>query len=219
MTGNFTLTGGARIGRTNATYPFANLFVDKDVLKINASIGGNLVFQPQDIISIEPYTMIPVLGQGIKINHRVEKYNPKVIFRTFKDPGYVINEIRKVGFLDNINSQVHFSDPEIIKTQGQGGFPIKTSVAIIFFVLWNLLFFSDLLYFFLQDKQKGLPIGNGVKIALGLVLVTSILTLVSDAFRKMILKERREFNDIKKFVYFIILISGFMLLSLEVFRP
>ena len=92
-------------------------------------------------------------------------------------------------------------------------------MAIIFFVLWNLLFFSDFLYFFLQDKQEGLPIGNGVKIALGLVLVTSILTLVSDAFSKMILKEGREFNDIKKFVYFIILISGFMLFSLTVFKP
>jgi len=54
MNENYTLTGGARIGRANATYPFANLFVDKDVLKINSSIVGNLVFKPQDIISIEP---------------------------------------------------------------------------------------------------------------------------------------------------------------------
>jgi len=213
MNENFTLTGGARIGRANATYPFANLFVNKDVLKINASVVGNLVFQPQDIISIEPYTMIPILGQGIKINHRIENYNPKVIFWTFKDPNFVINEIKRVGFLDNINSKISFADTEIIKRQEQGGFPIKKPVAIIFVILWNILFLSDFLPFFLQNKKEGIPIGSGVKMAIGLLLATSILTLISDSFRKIILKEGRDFNDIKKFVYFVILISGLLLFA------
>ncbi len=62
----FTLTGGARIGRANATYPFANLYVDENILKINASLTGNLIFQPQDIISIKPYASVPVIGKGIK---------------------------------------------------------------------------------------------------------------------------------------------------------
>ena len=218
MSENFTLTGGARIGRANATFPFASLFVDKDVMKINASIVGNLLFQPQDIVSIEPYTSIPILGQGIKINHRVENYNPKVIFWTFKDPGFVINEIKKVGFLDNINTNIRLADTVIIKRQQQGGFPIKTSVAILFTIAWNLLFLSDIIPFFLQNKQEGSPIGNGIKMAIALLLVTSILALVSDTFRKIILKEGRELNDIKKFVYFTILISGFMLLFLTIFN-
>ena len=213
MNDNFTLTGGARIGNANATYPFANLFVDKNVLKINASTVSNLVFQPQDIISIEPYTIIPIVGQGIKINHRRENYKPKVIFWTFKNPNFVINEIKKVGFLGNINSKISFADKEIIKRQEQGGFPIKKSVAIIFLVLWNILFLSDFLPFFLQNKEEGIPIGNGVKTAIGLLLATSILTLISDGFRKVILKEGRDFNDIKKFVYFVILVSGIMFLG------
>lgn len=216
MNENFTLTGGARIGRAHASYPFATLYADKDVLKINASIVGNLVFQPQDIISIEPYTTMSVLGRGIKINHRVENYNPNVIFWTFKDPNFVINEIKKVGFLDKINSGVRLTDTDIIKRQEQGSFPIKKSFAIIFAVLWNLLFLSDFIPFF-QNKKETF-IGNGMKMAVGLLFVTSILTLVSDFFREIILKEGRDFNDIKKFVYFIILISGFMLLSITVFN-
>ena len=88
MNEKFTLTGGARIGSSNATYPFANLYVDKEILKLNASIIGNLIFEPKDIISIEPYVSIPLIGQGIKINHRVEKYNSKVIFWTFKRPKF-----------------------------------------------------------------------------------------------------------------------------------
>lgn len=219
MNENFTLTGGARIGSANATYPFANLFVDKNVLKINASIVGNLVFQPQDIISIEPYTTrIPILGQGIKINHRIENYKPKVIFWTFKDPDFVINEIKKVGFLGNINSKISFADTEIIKRQEQSDFPIKKPVSIIFVVLWNILFLSDLLPFFLQNKKEGIQIGNGVKMAIGLLLATSILTLISDGFRKVILKEGRDFNGIKKFVYFIILLSGIMFLGFITFN-
>ena len=218
MNDNFTLTGGARIGNANATYPFANLFVDKNVLKINASTVSNLVFQPQDIISIEPYTIIPIVGQGIKINHRIENYKPKVIFWTFKNPNFVINEIKKVGFLGNINSKISFADKEIIKRQEQGGFPIKKSVAIIFLVLWNILFLSDFLPFFLQNKEEGIPIGNGVKTAIGLLLATSILTLISDGFRKVILKEGRDFNDIKKFVYFVILVSGIMFLGFITFN-
>lgn len=47
------LTGGARIGMANATFPFATLKVNKDRLELNASIVGNIVFQPSDIISIE----------------------------------------------------------------------------------------------------------------------------------------------------------------------
>ena len=83
MSEHFTLTGGARIGRANATFPFATLSVDKHLLKLNASIVGNLIFQPKDIVSIEVYGKIPVLGQGVKINHNVESYNPQVIFWTF----------------------------------------------------------------------------------------------------------------------------------------
>ncbi|MCD0471932.1 hypothetical protein [Flavobacterium sp. JAS] len=49
MNERFTLTGGARIGRANASYPFAKLDVDKNVLKIDASIVGNLIFQAKDI--------------------------------------------------------------------------------------------------------------------------------------------------------------------------
>jgi len=69
------LTGGARIGKANATIPFATLKVNRDRLELNASIIGNLTFHSSDIVSIEPYTSIPVIGQGLKINHKVSTYN------------------------------------------------------------------------------------------------------------------------------------------------
>ncbi|MFD1604850.1 hypothetical protein ACFSJW_06005 [Flavobacterium artemisiae] len=216
MNEKFTLTGGARIGMSNASFPLADLYVDKNVLKINASIVGNLVFQPNDIISIEAYSSIPVIGNGIKINHRIEKYSSKVIFWTFKNPITVINEIRKTGFLDNIQSEITAADLEIINRQNQGGFPIKKPVAIFYVVIWNALFLSDIIPFFLQEKQEGFPIGNGIKLALAIVFVSAILTLVSAKFRSLILKERRELDDIKKFVYLLLFISGMLFLQFSI---
>ena len=210
------MTGGARIGKANASYPFADLYVDKEILKINASIVGNLMFQPKDIISIEPYTFIPLIGQGIKINHRIENYNPKVIFWTFKDPNSVIGEIKKTGFLQNLNSEISSSDLEIIKKQNEGGFPLKKSVAIFFIIAWNLLFLSDIIPFFLKGGTEGSPIGNGMILAVGLIFASSILAITSEIFRKIILKENRNFEDIKKFAYFIALISGIMFISFTV---
>jgi len=216
MNEKFTLTGGARIGSANASYPFADLYVDKEVLKLNASIVGNLIFHPKDIISIEPYIFIPLIGQGIKINHRIENYEPKVIFWTFKDPNFVVTEIRKTGFMTNTNSQISSEDLKIIQKQNKGGFPLKKSAAIFFIVVWNLLFLSDFILFFMKGKTEGSPIGIGVNLAVGLIFTSSILTLFSNKFRTLILKEGREFEDIKKFIYLLIFVSGIMLVGFTI---
>ena len=216
MSEKFTLTGGVRIGMANASFPFADLYVDKEILKINASIVGNLVFQPKDIISIKPHSSIPIIGKGIKINHKIENYNSEVIFWTFKNPNSVINEIEKTGFLQNINSEINAEDLEILKKQNEGGFPIKKSVAIFFVIVWNLLFLYDILPFLIKGKTQSSPIGNGMNLAIGLIFISSILAIVSEKFRKIILKENRNFDDIKKFVYFITLVSGIMFIAFTI---
>lgn len=218
MTEKFTLTGGARIGMAKASYPFADLYVDKNSLKINASIAGDLVFQPKDIIELKLYTSVPVIGNGIKIIHRVEKYNKEVIFWTFKDPKFVLSEIEKTGFLENINSNISDLDLEIMKRQDQGGFPIKKSAATLFFIGWNVLLMSAFLPVLANQESEGFHFGIGINIALGLLFLTSVLMLISKSFTKLILKEGREFEDIKKFVYLIILISGIMSITFGLAR-
>ncbi|WEK69735.1 MAG: hypothetical protein P0Y62_18210 [Candidatus Chryseobacterium colombiense] len=205
----FKLTGGARIGRANATYPFAELYVDENTLKINASLVGNLIFQPQDIILIKPYSSLPLIGQGIKIVHRVENYNQNVIFWTMRDPDSVIHEIQGTGFLDKIYSSISEKDMKIIEQQKQGGFPLKPILPIAFIFLWNALFLYDFVPL-LSGKNTNHPFGIGVCTALGLLFMTALLTLISGGFRKLILKEGRGLDDIKKFAVFILLISGAM---------
>lgn len=207
-------TGGARIGMANVTWPFASLKVCKDRLDLNTGIVGNLTFKPNDIISIEPYSVF--LSSGLKISHKVPKYKDKVIFWTFKNPNEIIRQIKQTGFLDNtsnINSEV---DNIITEKQKQGGFPIKLPFAIAIIVIWNLLFLIDF-GGFSNSNPDSMPFGDGVKMALAFVFITSILTLISSGFRKVVLKEGRELKDISRFLYFIIFITGFMLFNLTVF--
>lgn len=218
MNEKFTLTGGARIGKANASFPFAKLEVDKNVLKINASIIGNLIFRPKDIIELKPYKSIPVIGNGIKVIHRIENYSSEVIFWTMKDPNIVLKEIEKTGFLSNTNSVLTEEDLEIIKKQGQGSFPIKKSVVVFFVVVWNLLILWAFLPIFINPQEKGFPFGIGVNIALGFVFLSSVLALISKSFRKLILKEGRDFDDIKRFVYLIILVTGMLFVSFTMMR-
>ncbi|MFZ4796774.1 MAG: hypothetical protein ACOYMA_04725 [Bacteroidia bacterium] len=214
MNQKYILTGGASIGNANATYPFADLFVDKDVLKINASIIGNLVFQSKDVISIDSYT------NGIRINHCVENYNSKIIFWTTKNPDIVINEIEKTGFLDNKSISENYDVSVILRRQKEGSFPIKKTVAIIFGIIWNLLFLYDFIPFFLNlnNKSDRLPIGIGITSAVGFLFVCSILALFSKHFRNIILKESRDLNDIRKFTYLIALVSGIILATITIVK-
>lgn len=206
------ITGGARIGMANATWPFATLKVNKDKLELDVSIVGNFVFQPSNIISIEAYTLIPIIAQGIKINHNVESYKEKVIFWTLKNPQTVINQIRQTGFLSNQKELKTNSFAEIQNRHKGGGFPVKKSIAISAVVLWNLLFLIDFIPF-IQGKSEGPPFGNGIFIALGLLFLSALLSLISSRFRRLILKDGRTLKDIKKFSIFIMLISGFMMFN------
>lgn len=208
----FELTGGARIGMANATWPFATLKVNKEKLELNASIIGSLVFKPKDIFSIEIYKMIPLLGQGIKINHRISKYNQKVIFWTLRDPSTVIDQIRQTGFFDDIENTI--AENESLVTQEQAdSFPIKKTIAIAMVAVWNILIIYDFLIFATSDNIQR-PLGDGTTIALVILLLTSILTLTSGGFRKLILKEGKSIKDIHTFLYFLIFIGGFMLFIL-----
>ncbi|MFK8104531.1 MAG: hypothetical protein AB8G15_18550 [Saprospiraceae bacterium] len=212
----YQLTGGARIGLANATYPFATLKVDQDKLELKVSAIGNFIFTRSDIISIEAYQSLPILGEGVKINHRVENYHQKIIFWTLKSPSTVIDEIRKTGFLNDDHLVLPELRSQIIQQQKQTGSPFKTSVLRFAFIGWNLLVGFDL-FKFISSSFSGLPLENGTRIALVLIFGLSLSTLFSKPLQKLFLKEGRNLSDIKRLLYFLMLISSFMLTVLSLF--
>ena len=202
------ITGGARIGSANATWPFAKLKVDKNMLELNASIIGNLVFRPKDIISIIQYTSI--ISNGIKINHKVANYKTDVVFWTTTDPALIINQIKQTGFTQNISNDTTEVDKEIIDKQKSGSNPLKKSTVIVYAVLWNVLLIFDFIRFALSG-MKGMPLGYGTISVLLIFLLSSILLLTSKQFRRLILKQGRTVSDVGRFLYMAIFICLFML--------
>ena len=97
-------TGGARVGMFNVTWPLATLKVNSRKLELSTRYLGNFIFRIEDISSIEPYEIIPIIGRGIKIIHYVKTYNPKIIFWTFGSPRSLIEEIQETTFLDKKTS-------------------------------------------------------------------------------------------------------------------
>ena len=206
-------TGGARIGMANATWPFATLSVDKRKLSLNASIIGNLIFKPSDITSIEPYTEIPIIGKGIRINHTVKNYKQKVIFWTFKNPNKVINQIELTGFLSNTEEISVKEEKEFSDYQSKGGFPIRKWVGILIIAIWNVLFFYD----FYNFSEEKMPLGKGAQTATGFIFISCLLILLLEPVRNLVLKEGRKLEDIRKLLLFIMLITGIMFLQISTF--
>ena len=199
-------TGGANIGFGRATWPFAKLLVNKNELRLNASIIGNLYFRPSDIISIEPSSLFS--GAGIKINHRVNEYSAKVVFLTSGSRD-LIKRIESTGFLNNTGPIPSEVEAEIIKYQSSGSFPMKWSAVIIFVVIWNVLFLGDQLGYFGNTNTR-IPIGIGAQLALAFAFLFALTILLSEPFSRLVLKDGRKAREIRSFLFFLMLITGFM---------
>ncbi|MBR9917871.1 hypothetical protein GYB29_09370 [bacterium] len=130
-----------------------------------------------------------------------------------KNPAELIKKIEQTGFLTNTENILPEQVQEILKHQSSGGFPIKTWFAIVVIVVWNFL----LMYDFMIEKEGQPSIGVGVKSALTFVFVTSLLLLISEPFRKLVLNEGRTLQDIKKFVLLLMVIAAIMLIQLNFF--
>ena len=199
-------TGGASIGFGRATWPFAKLLVNKNELRLNASIIGNVYFRASDIISIEPSSLFS--GAGIKINHRVNEYSAKVIFLTSGSRD-LIKRIENTGFLNNPGPIPAEIEAEIVKYQSSGSFPMKWSAVIVFVVLWNLLFLGDQLGYFGNTNNR-IPIGIGAQLALAFAFLFALAILLSEPFSRLVLKDGRTAREIRSFLFFLMMITGFM---------
>ncbi len=92
------MTGGARIGWVNATWPFAKLSASAQQLSVSGSLIGRYNFSPDQVAALEPYGSISVLGTGVRIVHTVQSYPEKIIFWCFGSPKRLIERITNLGF-------------------------------------------------------------------------------------------------------------------------
>lgn len=197
-------TGGARIGWVNATWPFATLTARRDALVLNATLIGRYSFAPTQVISIERYTSIPLLGSGIRINHNIPTYPKKIVFWCLGSPDSLIRRMEETGFLPS-------ADPDSLPPDL--GMPVRWQAVVAIVGLWNLLLIMDV----------GFPPGARSKpgwfsfLAIFLLFVGSVAMWRVRWFQRCILKPNRSPSEIKAWLYLLALIGGLMSLFLLLF--
>ena len=128
----FKITGGGYIGNANATWPLATLSVTANMLSLSLGFAGQVFFNAEDVISIEPAPGLT--GGGIRIIHTVGTYPKKVVFTTSTSYQSIIENIKATGLFDEAVVHDQSAWYQVKKLQEQGRFPIKTAAIIVFIV-------------------------------------------------------------------------------------
>ena len=97
--------GGARVGWWRATYPLATLSVTRDEIALEVALIGTYVFRPKDIVKIERWGVIPLIGSGVRFRHAVGRYPERMVF-LYWFPRLVIDRIQSVGFQPSAPSEI-----------------------------------------------------------------------------------------------------------------
>lgn len=100
MNSDSTLTGGARVGWFNATWPFANLKATSECITLKVTFSGTYLFPASEVIAIHKFVHIPFIGWGIRIEHIVSEYPTHIVFWYLGFPSTVLDFVRRQGFPD-----------------------------------------------------------------------------------------------------------------------
>jgi len=209
--GIIKVTGGARVGWMNASFPLAKLVVELDRLALKVALMGTYTFKRGEIISLEKTGFLPYLGWGMKITHNRNDYPKRIIFWTFSNPEKLIKRISRSGFMTGSWVEQRETAPE----PAREGFPVKAFPVATVIILWNVLFLLDFMAG-AGDVQQW-P-GVFTLTALFGVFVLTVSLRLFKKVRGIILKEGRSFDEIKHINNLIMLVTGFMLFVLANIR-
>jgi hypothetical protein len=203
MSQSFTTTGGARVGWTNATWPFARLSATNDRLTISVGLLGTYSFAPEQVSAVERYISIPVLGWGIQIRHCRADYPQRVIFWCLGSPDTLLRRIRDAGFLPAGSSSAI--------PHGRG-IAMRWSAILLAIAVWNALLLLD----FTRSSSRPSQPGPFALVALLFAFVLSFGTLISPRLQQLVLKPGRSVGEIRPFLRLLALISGLMVIVFAV---
>jgi len=199
MNAPLEMTGGARIGWVNATWPFAKLSASAQQLSVSGSLIGRYNFSPDQVAALEPYGSIPVFGTGMRIVHTVQSYPEKIIFWCFGSPKRLIERITNLGFRPSaLRSQVPHRD----------GMAFRWSFVILLVVAWNALFLLD---GFVPWKVPKGP-GPYTILAVALLFLTALSLNLSSRFQAWVLKPGRSISEVRAVVILVLVVSAIMLI-------
>ena len=201
MSAGLKVTGGARIGWVNATWPFARLAASHDELCISGMLIGSYKFKPSEVVALEPYGSIPLIGRGIQILHSNASYPGKMIFWCFGSPERLIDRIRDLGFQPRAESTV---------MPKHDGMAFRWSFLITLVVAWNALFILDGFVPWGERRQPGAL----TLLAVGLLFFSALGVVISERFRSAVLKPGRSLSEVRSEILLTLAISAILFIGL-----
>ena len=199
------ITGGARVGWMNASWPLAKLSASATELSVSGLLIGSYTFAPEDVAALESYGSIPIVGQGVRIVHTRPDYPTKIIFWSFRDPERVVGDIRLAGFFPAASSAAVLQ---------RSGMPFRWNVVILLVIVWNILFLLDGFVPWREPK----PPGPFVQLALILVFSSAVATQRSKKVQALVLQPGRSIREVRPVVILLQVVSGFMLVGFTLLR-
>ncbi|HUS35454.1 MAG TPA: hypothetical protein VM680_08900 [Verrucomicrobiae bacterium] len=192
----FTTTGGVRIGWIS--HPLAKLSADATKIEIKVRMLGTYTFAPEDIVSIQRYSILPIIASGIRIEHANLKYPRRVIFWSLKSPEFLSDGITSTGFAPKAPRDA------LENFRNRRGFALRWEAILALLLLWNIP--MALMIFW--------PIMAVVTLAL--FFVGSLTVLNSPLLQRLILNDGHHFEEIQAYVRLLPLVLGFMLIGWSV---
>jgi len=184
--------GGSRIGWVNATWPFAQLSADARQLRLWSF--GTYEFAPEQVVSIEPYGLIPFFASGLRINHNRADYPEKIVFWCLGSRDSVLAQIRDAGF--NARGAAAERAP---------GFALRWSAIILGILVWNALFLTAQTFHTTPNTRQ--PVLADV-LALFVAFGISCAFAYSRNFQRLVLNPGHSIGEVKSFVVLLQLILG-----------
>jgi len=204
MNGAFEATGGARVGWTNATWPLAKLTATADSLRVSVRVLGDFSFTPNTVVAITRYSMIPILGWGIQIQHCVPEYPARFIFWCLGSPDILLAGIRESGFLPQA---------PVSAIVPRRGFALRWQAIVVAIAAWNGLLMLDMLSHLQIPSAPG-PLSA---LALGIAFAATAAFIRLPALHHLVLKPGRNIGEIRPFLNLLLLITGILFVVFSLF--
>ncbi len=190
-------TGGVRIGWFHASWPFATLYASPSELRLKVLLSEDYRFRSDQVSGFERIGSIPLLSQGIQINHVVPDYPEKIIFYG-GNPDRLIAAIHDAGFRPTAAAA---SAPR------RDGIPVRWQAILLIVALWNLPFLIEGGF---TPGSAPSKIGATQLVALVAFFLASIALQRSKSLQALVLKPGRSMGEIKHVVSLFTLVTGFL---------
>jgi len=201
--------GGASLGWMNATWPLARLSVTRDELRVKAALIPPCVFTSQDVVRIEPVGRIRYPASGLRIVHTRKDLPAKVVFWCTGSRDQLAKDIAATGFKPAASER----DVPV-----RGNMPFRWSFAIGVLLLWNVMFFLDLIGL---QLLSGVPAAElafvgrhplGVLSLIATVAITALALALPHvpALQRLALKPEHDVAEVKPLLRLIVIIGALL---------